>query len=132
MRPVTLSRDPLLRAQEWRCPVPLLVVAVPKRVHLPEHVIEAELAAELDRALRPVETELDAGVDVIGRADALTERERALVDDAALDSVEPCQLAAHQRRAGLVVEPVRAVARVVVPAASGLAAEAPGGDQPRL
>ena len=36
-----------------------------------QHVVEAELTAELDRSLRPVEAQLGAGVDVLGRAHAL-------------------------------------------------------------
>src|SRR5205085_9735337 len=75
-------------AQEWGGAVALLVVVLVELVHRPEHAVEAQPAAELDRARRPVQPELDAGVDVVGRAHALAERERSLVHDAALDPVE--------------------------------------------
>src|SRR3954469_25455612 len=130
---VAMTSDPNGRAlgaavaQQRRRAVALFAVALPQPIHRRQHVVEAELTPELDRALRPVEAELHAGIDVFGRADALAEREQGLVDDAALDPVEQLGFGRVQLGARIVVGPMRSVA-VVVPAAPGLPPQAAGSD----
>ena len=55
-------------------------------------MVEADLVGPRERAARVVEAVDHAGVDVLGAADALAERERGLVDELADDPAE------HQAR----------------------------------
>src|SRR3954447_5788712 len=91
--PNATSRLGAAVAQQRGRPVALFAVALVQRVHRRQHVVEAELAAQLDRPLRPIEPEFGAGVDVLLGPDSLAEREQALVDDAALDPVQQLLLA---------------------------------------
>src|SRR3954454_19914523 len=126
LTPVDLGQSAV--AQERRRPVALLVIAIPKPVHRGEDVVEAHVTAQLDRSLRPVESELDSVVDVVSRADAFAQGEDGLVDDAGLDALQQVQFGGvAELRVARVVGAVRAVA-VLVPAAAGLPPQPARGD----
>ena len=74
--------------QRGRGAVALLAVLVAEGGQHAEHRRGADRVAPLERAARVVEAEHHAGVDVLGGADAVAEREARLVDELAHDPAE--------------------------------------------
>src|SRR4051794_5213881 len=75
-------------AQQRRRPVALLAQLIAQPVEHGEDVVEADRIGPGERPARVVEAVDHPGVDVLGAADALGERERRLVDDLADDAAE--------------------------------------------
>src|SRR3954453_16082118 len=86
----SMGRTLLERAapEQRRRPVARVAVLVEEAVDRREHPVKADQAAPLDRAAGMVEAERDARVDVVGRTDALADRERRLVHELRDDPAE--------------------------------------------
>src|SRR5436305_12716232 len=92
-------------AQQGRRPVTRVVQLGEQPVDGGKGVLEADRAAPLDRPARVVQAERQAGVDIIGGADSLADRERRLVHELA---DHPAEHEARRIRHPLGVEPAAA------------------------